>query len=207
MSRAPLQMEKQDKFSTLQREWFYYDYYKIFVKTFNPKKEDLLFIDFLDERFPVVELENKYYTYSTFLLRHEDIKNVMDSEGNILSDDENDTQWKQACDKFAEFIKGKMDCKRVFLVRNYLCTEKGTISLKEKFEDYDCIRIINNRLEQKYNYFASIMNGINDVDFSRNNKYFYSAVDFDFGCRPWHYNENYYMQQGAACNRIMDGLV
>lgn len=206
MSKEPLAIEKIRDYSTDQMKWFYYDYYKIFRNEFFPDEKDILLIDFLDERFPVYMIDNMFFTYSPYAQRQHKIHAFLTNNGSLLSDAERDEMWMESCDRFTQLLMNRMDSNRIILVRNYLTSEYGKINDRKAFFDHDVIKKINHKLEQYYEFFINLIPDISVVNTAQKDPhYFYSDVDFDFECRPWHYNDNYYMRQGTECFMITKG--
>lgn len=208
MSKGPLEIERADKFSNDQRKWYYYDIYKVFQKQFAPDTKDVLLIDFLEERYPVFAVDGMYFTYSSFVHNHEDIKSYFNKYGYELNEEERMELFEESCDKLISLLENRMDLSRVVLVKNFLSLTYGTIDNRKMFYENETIDLINNRLKKYYDCFESKSKEIKIVDnCKQDDHYFYTYENFEFDCRPWHYNDNFYMKQGTECHRLMCGNV
>lgn len=180
-----------DKDDSNQMKWLCADCNKQFIKEFNPSDKDILFIDFLEERFPIAIIESDRFTYSPFFQDHV----CGGYEIEIVDMEERMELWKQECIKFINFIKSKMLPEQVYLVKLKFTEKFGDITNKKEFVDVSQIKRINHILDDYYKFFEIHFEGIHIIE-NCDDIYFYTDENFKYGCCPWHVNELYYMRQG-----------
>ncbi len=172
---------------------------RVFERDLANATPDILLIDFLEERYGLIELAGNYYTGSGILK-----ESLNDSEAGrfvpALSD-EYKTLWKAACDKLIELILSVQEKCRVVLVENYLSEYLGNIYSKSLNTNIE-IESINARLRMYYSYFkekcpkATVISADSIPD-----DLIYTDEGFEHGAYPEHMNVYYY---GYVANMIAD---
>lgn len=172
-----------------RNNWLKYDFSKEFIRNLSPKKEDYIFIDFMEERFDIGKKGNSYFTWSQL---YDEVDNKKDEVERIdrLSDTA-DILFKEACMKLIKYLLSITDSEHIILVRNHLCSKMGTYAATTLFFNYDWIVAINSKLDKYYDYFIENCPGVNVVS-PKENDSFFSYEDFQFGCAPYHANDAFY---------------
>jgi hypothetical protein len=176
-----------------RNQWLLKDFRKGFYHEFRPEQEDIILIDFLEERFDTARTDSSYFTCSDIFQK---AKKINPPEFQILPFDQSETQelWMEKCMELIKFLKAKIAPERVILVRMKLTEKYGTYENQSYYEEIVKIKRINKILDQYYDFFIEHFEGIKVVDCC-NGKYFYTEKSFRFGCYPWHINENFYVKQ------------
>lgn len=184
-----------------RNEWLFQDWDKTFTREFHPKREDILLIDFLEERFDLIEKDNSYVTDSP-MIQNGGMENISPYHLLRIDMDEVKQLWYSKCLEFIKLLKQRIQPERIILVRMKLTEKFGTMSQHSYFTDIFQIRRINQRLEAYYNFFEKNFDGINVVDCC-NGDYFYTDENFWYGCYPWHVNDNFYIKQAEMIRKII----
>lgn len=183
------------------KNWLINDLRKSFIRQFNLGSCDLLLLDFLEERYPVIEYRGSYYTGSNLFFQNTDIPL---ERARVLSEDERTSLWEEACKKLIELISRCMDVSKVVLIKNKLSTRYMRNNELKVFETLPEIEYINDRLEKYYDFFIANAPSVNVVDFS-NDVIGYTDYDFPHGCHPWNLNERFYKNNETALVDLIYG--
>lgn len=117
---------------------------------------DIIMIDFLEERYDIVEYQGNYYTKSPEFDLLEYTKN---KDCKILkrNSSEVDELWKESCSKFIGILKKNFEPENVYLIKR---------TVHSNMRDYDCScnqKEMNEILEEYYDYFLENFTGINYI--------------------------------------------
>ena len=160
-------------------------------KTFFYKEDildgiDYLFIDLLEERFSLCEIDNSLYTYSDILseVLHVEVKQIPKTEEYI-------EKWKSACEKYVKKILLKMRSDQIVLVKYMLSEEYGIFNNRRSFAEIESIKEINNWLTQAYAIFESFCEGCHVIEVT-DREFVFSDTDFEYGCFPYYLNSMIY---------------
>ena len=162
-------------------------------------KCDYIMIDFLEERYPLLKVNNTFYTKSETMI---EVKNQLKNfsvEQQIFMYDLPFEVWRQYCDCLIAVLKENYKSSQIILNRLYLTENIGIYKPQRKFEQLYEIRKINERLKQYYDYFEENMDGYVIGLNNRNTNY--CSELFEYGCAPESYNEQWYREFG---NQIID---
>lgn len=178
------------------------DFNKEFIFDFNEyiKKIDVLLIDFLEERFGVISINNSYITDSDAL---NDAKPEIKT-GNKLCvlDSIYLKNWKASCDKFVDLLAKNVLQQKVILIETFL-SERD--SAGKFFNEINEIRKVNSILEKMYIYFRKKcyeMNFmINTIEIAQS--LFYAQKEHTYGCHPWHFNVKAELMGAAILENII----
>jgi len=170
-----------------KRDWLENDVNKIFRLNFAPEKDDVLLIDFLEERLDCVPIGSTYITNS-FLTEE-----ITTNEKKVMDKEVYWELWKKSCVEFFQFLLSKMKPENILLVKMKLAEEYGVSGKRKQFDNLEWIRKKNRELEKMYLYVESKFKQIRVVD-CEDNHYLYTDEDFAYGCFPWHMNQNYYIR-------------
>lgn len=167
------------------------------------KNIDYIFIDFLEERYPVAKIKNTYLTVSEVF---EEMKIQLDL-GNleIIGEEEKFGIWKEKCLEFIIFLKKYFKPNQIILVETKLMEKyginKSNSELKE-YENIEKIMEINKYLEKCYKFFKENFEGINIIELE-NSELNFTDSEFNYGVFPYHMNSSYYF---LLSNRIINCL-
>lgn len=180
------------------------DFNKKFVINFDEyiKKTDVLLIDFLEERFGVIPLNNSFVTDSDAL--HDAALGIKNDDKIGILDNVYFEIWKVNCDKFVDLLANNVLQQKIILIKIFLSEKDST---GHKFKEIREIRRINCILDKMYNFFQNRcqeMNfGIQTVEIAHS--LFYTQKEHAYGCYPWHFNTRAELMGAAIlANRIND---
>lgn len=148
---------------------------------------DYILIDFMEERYDLLDFGNqKYLTYSDALKE----KSISLDNVRIIKRDSEECQekWEDSCNRFIKLLQDKMEPQKVFLVKYLLAEEYGEYGREHKYENVKNIKKTNRILHNYYSYFEQNFNGINVIE--PDEKYRYTDKGLKYGCYPWHLNSN-----------------
>jgi len=149
---------------------------------------EFIFLDFIEERFDLLEYAGGYITKSD-AFDGAQLKFPLINYRVVERDSRECQQlWKINFQKFMERIKIRIPKCRVVVVENYLSEEVGDISGKMYFKELDEIRKINHILKQYYNFVVENYRQIPIVEASKC-KYYYTDKQYEYGAIPSHLNE------------------
>lgn len=189
-----------DKAETYREKMVEADCGKRLKKLLQNKKLDYVFVDFMEERYDILDFGDQcYLTYSDAL---KEINISLDNV-RIIGRDSKECQrkWEESCDQFIELLQKSVEPKNVFLVRFFLAEGYGGYGKEREYKNLDRIRRINRILQDYYNYFAGNFKGINVIEVDQ--KYCYTDEGVKYGCHPWHLNLN---AQFNVRNKIIEIL-
>jgi len=154
---------------------------------------DFVIIDFIDERFKLVEfLDGSKVTLSTELSASGYLDRFSRQEDfNIVENDLN--EWKKACRLFVNFISESDAVDKIILHQAYwkksYVTNSGCI---EKFSDIEQTEIEkqNMILEERYEYLKSLVPNIRVILVDK----YMADKSHVWGLAPYHYEEDYYLE-------------
>lgn len=152
-------------------------------KDIKPEKEDYLLVDFLEERYDLIE--EKMNTWTT--LNEIWVKCGLEPENyNILERRSRECKslWEEACLKFISLIKNKFNEKNIILVENYLAP-------KYKFQgggavEWTDIAETNTILKEYYTFFKKMLPDVKVLKISEELNY--TSADSQYGKDPSYYN-------------------
>ncbi len=145
-----------------------------------------IFLDFIEERFDLVECRDGYITKSDAF----DGSNFELKEYRLIerSSEECTKLWQDSFKRFVEIIGSRMPECKIVVVENYLSEEVGDINEKKYFENVDEIRSINQVLKQYYKFVVDNYEQILLVKASECD-YYYTDKQYEYGAIPSHLNE------------------
>lgn len=169
-------------------------------KILQNRETDYVFIDFMEERYDILDYGNqRYLTYSDALKE----KNISLDNVSVIERDSEEChrRWKESCDRFIELLHRNVEPKDIFLIKLFLAEEYGECGKEREYKNLDEIKRINSILQDYYNYFERNFRGINVIEVDK--KYCYTDEGIKYGCYPWHLNQN---AQFDVRNKIMEIL-
>jgi len=146
-----------------------------------------LCIDFLEERFPIVKVNENILTLSDALTETGVTSELL---ADPLSRDYVD-MWKRSALSLIGFLKKQFKLEQIILVKNYLCEGYGRYGVEHLYPEVNCIRKQNLILEEYYVFFEKHYSGIKVITNDRTDLEF-TDEEYPHGCYPWHQNEFLY---------------
>lgn len=116
-------------------------------------EREVIWIDFLEERYDIVELDGCYYTKSSSF---DECYDIQDVNFRIIRRDSQEAEqlWKRSCQKFIAILKENFKPEDVYLVKKYA---------HKDMRDYDAscnICVLNDILGKYYSFFENNFSGI-----------------------------------------------
>lgn len=177
--------------NAFRREAVEHDFHKTFIQKIDTyEKDSFVFIDFLEERFNLIQKSGSFITQSEAYdeldldLKHENIITPFQDARTII--------WEKSCIKFMYLLKKHFMTNRIIIIENYLThgikREDGT---RTKYLNQDIIDAQNQILKRYYNFIRENFRDIKIVSLS---SYMLSYTDenFQYGCYEWHMNKEAY---------------
>ena len=155
---------------------------------------EFVVIDFIDDRFGLVEIEERVFVTNSFELRN---AKITDSNSRVISakSDEFFDLWAKGVDRFLEFAKDndfldKIVINAIFWANNYEDGLEITNYPSTSYDSQEYIKSFNDLLKKQYNYLADKLNS---------NQFIYYPKDLlvadpnhKWGKSPFHYGNEVY---------------
>lgn len=183
--------------SNFQKRIVLNDIEKSTFQLLKEKKSEYLIVDFIDERFDLIRIEDSYITKSNELVasgflngkEHKEIKRKKDSRGNIYIEKENIQKYM---DEFILQIKKIYKPKQIILHKAFLLDEY--IDKDGKTQSFGKNYLKNNKevnyiLMYMYDYFQQELPCPNILDICCTYK---ADEQHKWGVAPMHYQREYY---------------
>ncbi len=154
----------------------------------------IFFIDFLEERFDILEVQSDIYVTDSEAFRESSLHDLKYIRKIHSGSKEFISLWKQACDKLVILLKKHLHPKQIVLIQNRMSLTYGSFSYKQSFKDEKTLRKINQMLEWMEDYFCSQMKGIFKIE--KDLKYFFSDPFMEYGCGAEYANNAWYAKAG-----------
>ena len=157
-----------------------------FFEILDEERPEYIVIDFIEERYDLLEVEGSYYTNSDALQESDfDMQ-----KGRSISRYSEECQrvWENACICFIEELKKRFQAKNVILVENYLAEKYGDAEKQSEYENIVEIRKINSTFKKYYHFFSENYVGIQRIEAFTEALYF-TDEKYKYGCYPWHLND------------------
>ena len=152
------------------------------------RKPDFVILDFIEERFDLLEYKGGYLTKSDALEGCESDASL--EEGNIITrNSEACTQlWKDSTLAFIRRMEEEYPDTGIVLVKNYLAEKVGDISEQKEFTNIEEIRKTNQILQEYYAFFERNCRKARIVEALECN-YYFTDREYEYGAIPSHLNE------------------
>lgn len=177
--------------NTFRREAVEHDFYKTFVQKIDAfDKNSFVFIDFLEERYNIIQNGEAFITQSEAY----DELNLDLEQGHIITpfQDIRSVIWEKSCIEFMHQLKKHFISNRIIIIENYLAYgirgNNGTIT---KYFNQDKIDELNQILKRYYDYIRENFREIKIISLS-SDRLNYTDGDFQYGCYEWHINKKAY---------------
>lgn len=181
----------------------------IFYETLrNLSEKTILFIDFLEERCPILEMQDgAYMTESEAYL---DADGTPVTYRRILSGTQEFMGlWQQKCLELVEELRRKRELVSVVLVKNRMSERYGNLNWTREFEGIGEIRQKNRMFSEMEHYFLEHCKAalVKVTDIALPEKWRFTDVDFRHGCEPQYMNGALYTYLGYELyKKFRDGL-
>ena len=149
-------------------------------------KPSHVFIDFLEERFDMMEYQGAYITKSDAF---DGMDETLDAYRIIPRNSaECGRLWQEKCQAFIQKLLTFVPAENIVVVKNYLSELTGDCDTREPFSNLDEIREINGRLEGYYQFFADRCGEVKVIEVRELPMYF-TDRKYEYGAVPSHLNE------------------
>lgn len=149
-------------------------------------KPEYIFIDFIEERFDILECFNGYITKSDAF--EEAQLNLLDFRIIERDSEECLKLWQNSFYKFMEKIENKIPECKIVVIENYLSEQFGDINSRTYFENIKEIRKKNYTLKQCYDFVKENYKDIPTINASKCD-YYFTDKEYEYGAFPSHLNE------------------
>lgn len=149
-------------------------------------KPEYIFIDFIEERFDVIEASGGYITKSDAF----DGADISLGEHRIIKRGSRECEelWEKSFRGFMERIRENLSFCRVVAVKNLLSTKVGDKDSQRPFEDAEEIAYKNRILDGYYRFLEENFPEIRIVDCTEDSLYF-TDKEYEYGAIPSHLND------------------
>lgn len=164
------------------------------------EKVDFIFIDFMEERYNIAELEDGNYitlseAFKDSFIEGQNIKRVIQAGTS-----EHYTIWQKSCMKFVKILRKKYRDKQIILIKSRLATQYQKGNGFEDYPEKQNLEMYNSMFEQMENYFLELMR--NRVQTYSYPEKLYTEENFRMG-REAQYSGNFFYwgmkMQISAC--------
>lgn len=177
--------EKIFRKNMLKKDW------KKLIWEKNDLKPRFLLMDFIDERYDIIDRGGFYYTKSEVF--EEAYFDGSIEPYSVISRKSIQCKelWEVQCRKFVDKIKSFWpDCK-IILVELYLTNSYMLDGEKIKWKNEIYIKETNEMLKDYYTFIKNVVKNLKVV--SIDNEKAYTDAKFVYGCYPWYYNNQLYI--------------
>lgn len=154
----------------------------------------ILFIDFLEERYDIMELETGTYLTMSDAFLEADKCGLAFKRIISWGSREYMNLWKKSCTEFIYYMKEYLDEKQIFYVANRMSLCYGDFYCKENYKEERKIEKINEVLQEMEEYFLGNFPGVTKTEVDR--RFAFTDKDFRLGCEPQYMSNLYYSIAG-----------
>lgn len=161
---------------------------------------EYIFIDFIEERFDIIEVAGGYITKSDAF----DGADISLVEQRVIKRDSQECEelWKRSFLNFMKRIEEILPSCRVVVIRNLLSIRVGNMNSQVFFEEVEAILERNRVLEKYYRFLEEKFPEIKMVDCTEDSLYF-TDEEFEYGAVPSHLND---LVNRKIAGKIEEGL-
>lgn len=166
---------------------------------------ELIIVDFLTERFDIVEIGNSRVSLSNYLIQSGLLKSF--PEHKILKRDVMHNEWFKACEKLSEFFNSldiPVVVHRALWATEYLNNDTGKIVSFNKKEQEIALKN-NQQLNDYYSKFLSMLT--HGYELSPDESLIYSDFAHKWGRDYFHYSEEYYISMAEKITRLWNNYL
>lgn len=162
------------------------DIYSVFWDVLKEESPQYLCMDFIEERFDVIQYKDLYITKSDAI----DGADIYLDEMHILSRRSKECMdlWKESCLNFIHRLRTEYSSMKIILIRNFLCEQFGSSKRRENYTNYLEVREINKILEEYYQFFVKNCPDVIIIEATENELYF-TDENYEYGRLPSHLND------------------
>lgn len=159
-----------------------------FFDLIKKQKPEYFFFDLLEERHDILEVDGMFFTKSDAF---DKAKLNLGKNVRVIKRESNECQkiWKKSCILFFEKLFAYIDPQNIIMIKIYLTEQYGDGENKYYFDNLNEIRKFNDILKEYYQFIEESFQGIQIVKVNQNDKYYYTDINYEFGCYPWNLNE------------------
>ncbi len=150
------------------------------------------FLDFMEERFDVLEVEEGIYVTESDAFLESNLRNTEYIRRIKSGSDEHMALWKSACEKLASELKRHLKPERIFLIKNRMSSTYGNFASRKPYENQREIERINKMLERMEAYFTGCLPEATVLESDA--KYLFTDEQFRLGRYPEYANNAWYMR-------------
>lgn len=153
------------------------------------EKPSFIFLDLLEERFDILELDGRYLTISDAFEGHSCAAEMLEKGRRIArNSSECDRLWKDSAVSFFRRICEAVPQEHVFILENYLCEKVGNLEEQQAFQQIEKIRESNRVLKGYYDFLRRRLPDARFFCFTDEPLYF-TDERYEYGAIPSHLNE------------------
>lgn len=149
-------------------------------------KPKYIFLDFIEERFDLIEYKSGYLTKSD-AYDEADIS-IRDPKIIVRDSEECYELWKQSSTRFIQRFRETCPQIKIVLIRNFLSEKVGDIYSQSYYNNVEDIRAVNSRLKKYYDYFEANCENLCSINASEC-CYYFTDKQYEYGAIPSHLNE------------------
>lgn len=155
----------------------------------------LFYLDFLEERFDLVQEAGSFYTKSD---AYEETG--MAAPKVVRREELPNTLWEEKCLRFIALLRRYFQPEQVVLVRTRLCETYGRTAGMQSFAQAEEIRKTNARIQGYEDFFLAQFPGVHIIE-TEDERLLFTDSEFPHGCYPWHINEYWYFKMADQIER------
>lgn len=165
------------------------------------QKAEYVVIDFLEERFDILQKDSfsmtaSYEWQESFNERIKDYKVLKNGSKDYIA------LWKQKCLQFIQVLCENYEDNNIILVKNYYTVSYGKGKKEKLFDDFKHIQEKNKMLAEMYDFFEKNCKNCNVIEM-KNDELLYADSDGMYGCEPIYYNAKYYRELATQLEGIV----
>lgn len=167
----------------------------------NADGHTMFFLDFMEERFDLLEIEPGIFMTESDAFCGSSLKNRKYIRKIANDSSEYLELWQKACDELAALLKRYMKPEQIILVKNRMSVKYGDFVKTESFENVTEIRRINQRMEYMEQYFCRLMPGVMIIELEQES--LFADPNLPYGCRPEYANNACYAKAAFEIFNIL----
>ena len=158
-----------------------------FWRVLEQQRPRFIFMDFIDERFDLIECGGRYLTASD-AFEGATLEGAALGRRIAFGSDEHLAIWRGAFGSFAQRMRREAPQAQLVIVENYLSERVGTLGCTREFQDVERIRCTNSVLERLY-AFAEEAAPEAKVVAARQCADYFTDEAYEYGALPQHLND------------------
>ncbi len=168
------------------------------------KKQTVLFVDFMEERYPVIHTAADVYMTQSEALKESVETFAEDGCEVIVSGSERFLAlWREACGVFVSCLRNELSGMTVILIRSRMAEWYGVHGKEEQFPNVEEIRRYNQMFSQMEDYFLKLYPEAKTIELPE--ELLYTDVNGKYGCYCWYWNKKLYGNRDFAMKMLQWG--